>query len=101
MNRFFVLVVALGVLTAGCGSSSPATPSGTNTTTTTFTVALSPANEVPAVTNADASASGTAVIALNVTKDDYGTVASATANVQITVIGFPAGTTVTDAHIHN
>jgi hypothetical protein len=38
---------------------------------------------------------------LTVTKDDTGTVSSATANIQISVSGFPAGTTVTDAHIHN
>jgi hypothetical protein len=62
---------------------------------------MSPANEVPAITNADASGSGTATIALTVTKDGGGTVTSATANIQITVAGFPAGTTFTDAHIHN
>jgi hypothetical protein len=56
---------------------------------------------VPAVTNADASGSGTAIIALTVTKDDAGSITSATANVQISVTGFPAGTSVTDAHIHN
>jgi hypothetical protein len=56
---------------------------------------------VPAITNADASGSGTATIALTVTKDAAGTVTSATANIQISVAGFPPGTTVTDAHIHN
>jgi len=64
-------------------------------------VPLSPANEVPAITNADASGSGTATIALTVAKDGGGNVTSATANFQISVSGFPAGTTVTDAHIHN
>jgi hypothetical protein len=64
-------------------------------------VPLSPANEVPAITNADASGSGTATIALTVTKDGGGNITSATANVQISVTGFPAGTSVTDAHIHN
>jgi len=64
-------------------------------------VPLSPANEVPAIVNADASASGTATIALTVTKDDAGNITSATADVQMNVTGFPAGTVVTDAHIHN
>jgi hypothetical protein len=64
-------------------------------------VPLSPANEVPPTANADASGSGTAVIALIVTKDGGGTIASAIANIQISVTGFPAGTTITDAHIHN
>jgi hypothetical protein len=70
-------------------------------TTSTFTVPLSPANEVPAISNGDASASGTATIDLTVTRDTAGTVTSATANIRISVAGFPAGTTVTDAHIHN
>ena len=102
MNRLFVLIVGLSVLAVGCGDySSPTAASQGTTTTSTFTVPLSPANEVPAITNADASGSGTAIIALTVTKDGTGTITSATANVQISVTGFPAGTRVTDAHIHN
>lgn len=101
MNRLSLLVVGLSVLAVGCGSTSPTEPSQGTITTSTFTVPLSPANEVPAITNADASGSGTATIALTVTRDDSGTITSATANFQITVTGFPAGTRVTDAHIHN
>ena len=102
MNRISALIVGISILAVGCSDSSPTTPSQQGTTTTsTFTVPLSPANEVPAITNADASGSGTAVIALTVTRDGAGTITSATANVQINVTGFPAGTRVTDAHIHN
>ena len=101
MYRVSMLIVGLGVFAVGCSDSSPAGPSQGTTTTSTFTVPLSPANEVPAITNADARGSGTATIALTVTKDDSGTITSATANFQITVTGFPAGTRVTDAHIHN
>ena len=102
MNRFSAVIVGLSMVAVGCGSdSSPIAPSQGTTTTSTFTVPLSPANEVPAITNADASGSGTAVIALTVTKDGAGTITSATANFQISVTGFPAGTTVTKAHIHN
>jgi hypothetical protein len=104
MNRLSVFVVGVSVLAIGCSDpslSSPSAPSQGTTTTSTFTVPLSPANEVPAITNADASGAGTATIALTVTRDDTGTITSATATFQITVTGFPAGTTVTDAHIHN
>lgn len=106
MYRMSALILGLSILAVGCsdspaGPSSPSAPSGGTTTTTTFTVPLSPANEVPAITNADASGSGTATIALVVNKDGAGTVTSATANVQISVEGFPPGTTFTDAHIHN
>ena len=51
--------------------------------------------------NADAAAGGTAVIAMTVAKDNAGAITSATANFQITAAGFPAGTSITDAHIHN
>jgi hypothetical protein len=102
MNRLFsALIVGFSVLAVGCGDSAPTTPTQGTTTTSTFTVPLSPANEVPAITNADASGSGTAIIILTVTKDDAGNVTSASANFQISVTGFPAGTRVTDAHIHN
>ena len=101
MNRFSALIVGLSLLAAGCGeNSAPTAPAQGTTTTSTFTVPLSPGNEVPAITNADASGSGTAVIALTVTKDGAGNITSASANFQISVTGFPAGTRVTDAHIH-
>lgn len=103
MNRFVIVSVAfaLGALAAGCSDSPPTGPSDGTRTTTTFTVPLSPANEVPPIANADASASGTATILLTVTRDASGNITSATADFQIAVAGFPAGTTVTKAHIHN
>ncbi len=100
MYRYAALIVGLSLLTVGCSDSSTA-PSGGTITTSTFTVPLSPENEVPAITNADASGSGTATIALTVTRDEGGNISAATANFQITVAGFPPGTTITDAHIHN
>ena len=100
MYRFSAVIVALGILAAGCSDSSPTSPTNGTTTTSTFTVPLSPGNEVPAITNADASGSGTAIIALTVTKDSGGNITSATANFQISVSGFAAGTRITDAHIH-
>jgi hypothetical protein len=98
MTRLSLLVLGAAILTVGCGSS-PTDPSGGSTTT--FTVPLSSANEVPAITNADAGSGGTAVITLSVTKDDSGTITSATMSYQLTVAGFPEGSTVTKAHIHN
>ena len=102
MYRMSALFISLSILAVGCAeSSSPSAPSQGTRTTSTFTVPLSPANEVPPTTNADAGGSGTATIALIVTKDDGGNITSATADFQISVSGFPAGTVVTDAHIHN
>jgi hypothetical protein len=101
MYRLSALLVSVSILAVGCSDSSPTGATQGTTTTSTFTVPLAPANEVPPVANADASGRGTAVIALTVTKDGAGNITSATANLQISVTGFPAGTRVTDAHIHN
>jgi hypothetical protein len=101
MNRYVSVIVGLCALAAGCSdSSSPTEPSDGTRTTTTFTIPLAAANEVPPIANADATASGTATIALTVIRDGSGTITSGTADFQIAVSGFPAGTTVTDAHIH-
>jgi hypothetical protein len=102
MSRNSALVAGLGlcVFAVAC-ADSPSSPTQGTTTTTTFSVPLSTDNEVPAITNADAGASGRATIALVVTKDNSGTITSAVANIQISVSGFPDGTTITDAHIHN
>jgi hypothetical protein len=100
MYRYFVLILSLSIFGVGC-AGSPAGPTQGARTTATFTVPLSFANEVPAITNADSGSGGTAIIAVTATKDASGTITSATANFQITVTGFPAGTIVTDAHIHN
>ena len=101
MHRVLVFILGLSVLVVGCGSTSPTQPSQGTTTTSTFTVPLSPANEVPSITNADQTAAGTATILLTVIRNDSGNITAATANFQIAVTGFPAGTVITDAHIHN
>ena len=98
MKRLSALIIGLSVLIAGCSDNSTG-PS--QTTTSTFTVPLTAANEVPPTVNADAGATGTATIVLTVVRDSSGAITSAKADFQISVAGFPPGTTVTDAHIHN
>ena len=97
MKRVSLLFVALGFLVAGCGSSSTAPTTPTNPT---FTAALSPANEVPAISGAEASGSGTATITMVTTKDSAGNVTAATATFVVNLSGFPAGTPINISHIH-
>jgi len=93
-----VLVVSLATV-AACGSgSSPTTPSGNGTQT--FMATLRPSEEVPAVTGAESAGSGTVHITLNTMKDTYGNITSATATFDVTLSGFPAGTPINMAHIH-
>lgn len=97
MNRLTVLAAAFGLFAAGCGSSSTTAPSATKPT---FTAALSPANEVPPVTNAESTVTGTVTIVLDTTKDAAGNVTAAAATFAVSLSGFPAGSTISAAHIH-
>jgi hypothetical protein len=99
MKRLSPIALALAFAAAGCSgdSSTPTNPSPTNPT---FTAALSPANEVPPVTNAESTVSGTASITLVTTRDAAGNVTAATATFVVNLRGFPAGSSVNIAHIH-
>jgi hypothetical protein len=98
---FGTLILALGLGAAACGSSTtPSTTNNNNTAKALFTAQLSPANEVPAFNNAESTGSGTMTITFNLTKDAAGNVTAATADFSGTFTGFPAGTTLTAAHIH-
>lgn len=93
-------IALLAVLTviAGCGSSSPSSPSSGPIV---FTAALTTANEVPPVTNAEANGRGTATITLNAPRDSSGAVTGpGTMNFAVQLSGLPAGTAIRAAHIH-
>jgi hypothetical protein len=101
MTRAAVLVTA-SLVVAACGSDSPTSPpqQAPPSNTITFTAALSAANEVPPVTNADANARGTATITFNVTRDGAGNITGGSANFTYTLNGFPAGSVIRASHIH-
>lgn len=89
------LVLAFGI---SC-DDSPTSPSD-NPNVARFTAILLPSNEVPPVTNADVSASGTMQMTMTVTRDAANNITGATYDFTVTVTGFPANTTLTGAHIH-
>ena len=97
MKRALVLAAVVAMGSAGCGSNSPNGPSNQPTV---FNVQLRAANETPPVTNAESNASGTAVITFNTTKDSGGTITAATVDFNVTMSGFPNGSTAILAHIH-
>ncbi len=99
MKRVLLMVGAVVLGLAGCSSKS--TPTSPTSQATVFNVTLSPANEVPPITNAEASATGTATVTLNPVKDSSGNLVSATVDFTVKYSGFPATTTnITAAHIH-
>jgi hypothetical protein len=99
MRRVGFLLIVLA-LVAGCDDNAP--PTGPSTTgPIVFTAALSAANEVPAVTNAESTARGNVTITFNVPRDSTGAITGGggvTFAVQLN--GFAAGTPAVAAHIH-
>ena len=89
------LVLAFGM---SC-NDSPTGPSDPNVAR--FTAILLPSNEVLAITNADASASGTMQLTMTVTRDAANNITGATYDFVVNFTGFPPNTTLTGAHIHN
>ena len=97
MKRLLILGAAF-VFVTGCGSKSTTAPSNANQVK--FVATLLPANEVPAITNAEASGNGLATITFNLTRDSAGAITAANADFLVTLNSFPANTPVTAAHIH-
>jgi hypothetical protein len=96
MKRLAVVAAIVAVGAVGCGKSSTE-PSSVKPT---FTADIRPSNEVPPITNAEASGSGTATITFDVTKDAAGNITSGTVSFQATLTGFPPGTPFNVFHIH-
>jgi hypothetical protein len=83
-----VAILALGV--AGCGGSNNSTAPSSNLKV--FNVQLSPANENPPITTAESTAKGTATITIHTDTN--------VVDFNVSLSGFPAGSTITAAHIH-
>src|SRR4051794_32936939 len=101
--RATALAIVLTSLVAGCGSSNSTTsptPTPAAPTKLTFSAQLSPANEVPAIGNAESVASGTAAITFDVTRDAASAITGANVTAVVNLTGFPAGSTIPLAHIH-
>jgi len=103
MKRASVLAVVLALFAVGCGgsnSSTSPTPTPAPANKLTFSASLSPANEVPAITNTESVASGSAALTFDVTRDAANAITGATVTAVVNLTGFPAGSTITLAHIH-
>ena len=115
MKRVLCAIAAAGLLAAACGgaaapvvtsaavavkTAAPTTAAPTPQTVYVFTADLSPANENPAIVDAEASGSGTSTVTLTTTKDSTGKITAATAKFEIVLKGFPATTQITISHIH-
>jgi len=116
MKRVLISCAIAGLLAAACGgggsgaaTASPVaaattaaatTPAPTPANTLVFTADLKPENENPAITDAEASGSGTSTVTLFIAKDTTGKIVGANAKFEIVLKGFPATTMITISHIH-
>jgi hypothetical protein len=98
MKRLGVFALALSLAgVAGC-DDEPASPSNLPVV---LTAQLSPANEVPAIGNAENTGSGGVQITIHPTYDAAGAVTGGTVDFHFQLSGFPDSMTVVGAHIHS
>ena len=95
MKRLSVFAIALSFVVAACGGTAVA-PSAVRPT---FTAVMSPANEVPAITNAESVGSGNVTVTFDTTTSGAN-ITAATATFVVQLSGFPANTPINLAHIH-
>jgi hypothetical protein len=98
MTRWACVALIACVLAAGCSDDDSTGPSGQPLV---FTAILSPANEVPAITNAESGGQGAMQVQFDVTRDASNVVTGGTATFYFQLSGFPADTRTQAAHIHS
>lgn len=102
--RLASLATAAALLVAACGGGAQpaptAAPPATAANTVTFTADLKSTNEVPPISNAEASGSGKATVTFDLTRDSAGKITAAKAKFDIALTGFPTSAAITLAHIH-
>ena len=99
MKSFGVLLLGVCLLgAAGCGDDDDAT--SPSNLPIVLTAQLSPAAEVPPISNAESSGRGAVQITINATRDASGAITGGTADFHFQLSGFPSSTTVVGAHIH-
>ncbi len=100
-HRILATAALVSALASGAcgGDDNPASPSP-QPGSFTFVSTLSPGNEVPPVANAEASGMATVTVTLAVTRDASGSITGGTATFTVNLSGFPPGTVISAAHIH-
>jgi hypothetical protein len=96
-SRLAVVLIAVAFF-GGCDDDNPAAPSGASVTVSAL---LSPANEVPPITNAESVARGAAQVTFLVSRDSSGAVTGGTATMYFQLVDLPEGTVIRGAHIHS
>ena len=100
MTRSIRSAMTVAAIAIGVAVATNVSRAAVQTENLTFTATLSPASEVPAITNAESKGSGEVTIVLHLTRDASKAISAATADFKGALKGFPAETAITAAHIH-
>ena len=100
MTRSIRLAMTCAALAIGYGVASSYLQAAPQMEMVNLSARLSPASEVPPITNAESTGSGEVTIVLHVTRDASKAITGATADFKGSLKGFPPETTITAAHIH-
>ena len=98
MKRSVMFLLVLSVAVAGCDEDN-GTPAPSNQPLV-FTATLSSANEVPAVSNAEAGATGNATITITPTRDSANAITGGSIAMSFDVRGLTSSSNIILAHIH-
>lgn len=94
------LQVAVLAVTAALVNGACHSPTNPTNNPNQLVAQLLATNVVPPVFNNEAQGSGFATITLQIVRDSGGTITSAAIDFQVTLTNLPAGTNLTEAHIH-
>ena len=100
MTRSIRSAMTVAIIAIGVASATNDSRAAVQAENLSFTATLSPASEVPAITNAESKGSGEVTIVLHVTRDASKAISAVTADFKGSLKGFPAETSITAAHIH-
>ena len=100
MNRWGVLVLAAACVFGAAACDDDSSPAAPSNAPLVFTATMTAAQEVPAVSNAESAATGTATITITPTRDAANAITSGTAIFQFTVTNLTTSSNIILAHIH-
>jgi hypothetical protein len=100
MNRWGVLVLAAACVSGAAACDDDSSPAAPSNAPLVFTATMTATQEVPAVTGAEVTATGTATVTITPTRDASNAITGGTATMQFTVTGLQSTSNIILAHVH-
>ena len=98
MRKLYFVPLLAAFVAVGCGDDN--NPNQPSEITPTFQMNLLASNEVPPITDSEASCAGSVTIRMNLTRDASNAITAATYDFTANITGCPTSTQINIAHIH-